>query len=87
MIFRKRNPLLLLVCIGVVLCTIFLGLFFGVFKGGTDFKRVQLVPRKIYSQSILKRYKLEHFKLRGANYFYAKSEGAAFIGATLRGRP
>jgi hypothetical protein len=76
----KRISLLLFVCIGVIPCIIFLVLFFGVFKGGTDFKRVQLVPRKVYSESILQRYKLEHFKLRGANYINAKSEGAAFNG-------
>jgi choline-sulfatase len=79
----KRNSLLFFVCIGVILCTIFLVLFFGVFKAAPDFKRVRLVPRKIYSQSILKRFKLEHFRLRGANYIYAKSEGAAFNGDLL----
>lgn len=83
MIFRKWNPLLLFISIGVVLCAIFLVLFFGVFKAGPDFKRVQLESRGNYSQSIFKHYNLEHFKLRGANYFYAKSEGAAFNGDLL----
>lgn len=83
MIFKKRNSLLLSVCMGVILCTIFLVFFFGVFKSGPDFKRVQLTPRKIYSQNMLQHYRMKHFRLRGANYFYAKSEGAAFNGDLL----
>jgi len=83
MILRRPNKPLLLVCIGVILCIIFLALFFGVFKASPDFKRVQLPPRDFYSQSILQRYKLEHFKSGAANYIYSRSEGATFNGDLL----
>jgi choline-sulfatase len=83
MIMKKWNKQLLWVCIGVILCAVFLVLFFGVFKASPDFKRVQLAPRDFYSQGILQRYKLEHFKSGGANYFYSRSEGASFNGDLL----